>query len=269
VDGTERPYEVIGDPSRPGPFVFTCEHATHRLPEWEASPDDLPLVEDHWGWDVGAADLTRSLVRETQSCAVLSRFSRLVCDPNRAPGEPSFVVSEIDGQVLSFNRQVDAAERERRRARYFAPYHQAIDRTLRVRLAVGAPVRLCSIHSFTPLYLGRARPMEVGVLFDAHDEHAWRLEGALAAQGFETVLNAPYSGRDGLIYAAQRHGRAWDLVYLELEVRQDLIDTPARAHATGRRIAAALEVFAPERSPAEDAAIPPGGAVPGPSAPES
>ena len=109
----------------------------------------------------------------------------------------------------------------------------------------GAPVRLCSIHSFTPMYLGRARPMEVGVLFDAHDEHAWRLEGALAEQGFEAVLNAPYSGHDGLIYAAQRHGRAHDLVYLELEVRQDLIDTTAKALATGRRIARALATFAP------------------------
>ena len=26
------PYEVVGDPSAGGPFVFTCEHATHLLP---------------------------------------------------------------------------------------------------------------------------------------------------------------------------------------------------------------------------------------------
>jgi predicted N-formylglutamate amidohydrolase len=240
------PYEVIGDPKLGGPFVFTCEHATRLLPEWEAAPADLPLLEDHWGWDIGAADLTRSLASETGSCGVLSRFSRLVCDPNRDPQEPSFVVVEIDGQALSFNRGVDSAERTRRRERYFDPYHDAVDRTLRARIAAGPPVRLCSIHSFTPLYLGRARPMEIGILFDDYDEHAWRLEGALAEQGFETVLNAPYSGRDGLIYAAQRHGRACGLVYLELEVRQDLIDTPEKARATGRRIATALEVYAPD-----------------------
>ncbi len=140
---------------------------------------------------------------------------------------------------------MDAAERRRRQERYFDPYHDAIDRTIRARKGVGTPLRLCSIHSFTPLYLGRARPMEVGVLFDAHDEHAWRLEGALAEQGFETVLNAPYSGRDGMIYSAQRHGTAHDIVYLELEVRQDLIDTRAKALATGRRIARALAYYAP------------------------
>jgi predicted N-formylglutamate amidohydrolase len=73
------------------------------------------------------------------------------------------------------------------------------------------------------------------------------LHSALPGAGapFESVLNAPYSGRDGLIYSAQRHGRAHELVYLELEVRQDLIDSPEKALATGRRIARALASYAP------------------------
>ena len=243
------PYQVVGDPVAGGPFVFTFEHATYLLPEWRAELADLPLVEDHWGWDVGAADLTRTLIELTTSCGVLSRFSRLVCDPNRDTSEESFVVEQVEGHAVSFNRGVDAAERRRRQRRYFDPYHGAIDRTIRARKAVGTPVRLCSIHSFAPLYLGRARPMEVGVLFDVHDEHARCLEGALAEQGFETALNAPYSGRDGLIYSALRHGTAHDLVYLELEVRQDLIDTPVKALATGRRIAKALACYAPNAQP--------------------
>lgn len=239
------PVELSGDPAAPGPFVFTCEHATNELPEWEPLASERSTLAAHWGWDIGAADLTRALARLTGSCAVLSRFSRLVCDPNRDPGEPSFVVDAIDGVPLSWNRGVDAAERRRRERLYFDPYHDAIDRTLRARRAVGSEVRLCAIHSFTPVYLGQSRPMEVGVLFDAWDEHAWRLEGALAAEGFAAALNAPYSGLDGLIYAARRHGRAHDLVYLELEVRQDLIDEPAKADAVAARIARALEVFAP------------------------
>ena len=125
--------------------------------------------------------------------------------------------------------------RERRQQRYFDPYHEAIDRTIRARTALGTPVRLCSIHSFTPLYLGQSRPMEVGVLFDVYHELAWRLEGALAEQGFAAVLNAPYSGLDGLIYSAQRHGRSHGLAYLEMEVRQDLIDTPVKAQEVASR----------------------------------
>jgi len=239
------PFELSGDPAVGGPFVFTCEHATNELPEWEPLASERATLAAHWGWDIGAADLTRALARLTGSCAVLSRFSRLVCDPNRDPGESSFVVQEIDSVPLSWNRAVDAAERARREARYFAPYHDAIDRTLEARRAVAGAFRLCSIHSFTPVYLGQTRPMEVGVLFDAWDEHAWRLEGALAAEGFAAALNAPYSGLDGLIYAASRHGRAHGLVYVELEVRQDLIDAPAKADAIAARIARALQTFAP------------------------
>lgn len=239
------PYEIVGDPAEGGPFVFTCEHATNLLPEWEAAPDDLPYLADHWGWDVGAADLTRALAGRTACCAVLSRFSRLVCDPNREPQQESFVLEAVEGHPLSFNQRMDAAERQRRRERYFDPYHEAIDRTLRARKALGTPFRLCSVHSFTPTYLGSARPMEVGVLFDAHDEHAWRLEGALAEQGFATTLNAPYSGFDGFVYSVQHHGRAHDLVYLELEVRQDLVASAAGAKAVAERVARALTVFAP------------------------
>ncbi len=241
----ENPVELAGDPTEGGPFVFTCEHATNELPEWEPSPSERATLAEHWGWDIGAADLTRALAGLTGSCAVLSRFSRLVCDPNRDPQEPSFVVEAVEGRPISWNRGLDAAERLRRQSRYFDPYHAAIDRTLHSRRRVGTETRLCAVHSFTPVYLGQTRPMEVGVLFDAWDEHAWRLEGALAAEGFAAVLNAPYSGLDGLIYSASRHGRAHGLVYLELEVRQDLIDDPAKARAVAARIARALEVFAP------------------------
>jgi len=243
------PVEVLGDPAAGGPFVFTCEHATNLLPEWEPEAGERATLAAHWGWDIGAADLTRELARLTGSCAVLSRFSRLVCDPNRDPQEPSFVVPAIDGVPLSWNRAVDAAERRRRTDRYFDPYHEAIDRALRTRVAAGGEVRLCSIHSFTPVYLGQSRPMEVGVLFDSWDEHAWRLQGALAAEGFAARQNAPYSGLDGLIYAASRHGRAHGLVYLELEVRQDLIDEPAKVGTVASRIARALDSFRPPAAP--------------------
>ena len=83
------------------------------------------------------------------------------------------------------------------------------------------------------------------MLFDDFDELAWGLELSLLEAGFEAVANAPYSGRDGLIYAARRHGLEHGLVYVELEVRQDLIGTPSEAAAVADRLAVALSSFAP------------------------
>jgi predicted N-formylglutamate amidohydrolase len=237
------PYELVGDPAAGGALVFSCEHATNLLPEWKPEPADLPLLEDHWGWDVGAADLTRELCRVTDGAGVLSRFSRLVCDPNRSPRQESFVVREIDGQALSFNREVDDRERQRRRRTYFEPFHEALHAALEARAALGTPFVLCAIHSFTPVFLGRARAMEIGILFDAYDARAFRLESALLEQGFEAVLNAPYSARDGFIHSANRHGNLHGIPYVELEVRQDLIDTSEKAAATAERIAPALPAY--------------------------
>jgi predicted N-formylglutamate amidohydrolase len=244
---SEDAVEVAGDPGA-GPFLFICEHATRRLPEWQASPEDLPYLEDHWGSDVGAGDLTRELARLTGGGALLSRFSRLVCDPNRAPEEASFVVREVAGHALSFNRSVDDAERARRCARYFDPYHAAIDRALSRRVAASRDVLVCSIHSFTPIWGGRARPMDVGVLYDDHADVAARLVDALTREGFATAHNEPYSGLAGLIYSARRHGRAHGVVYLELEVRNDAIASPERARAIAPRIARALSSIAPARA---------------------
>jgi len=237
-------FETIGDPDSPVGLVFTCEHATNALPEWTAEPADLPLLFDHWGFDIGAAALTRRLVAETGGVGVLSRFSRLVCDPNRAPDDPTFVVERIGRRVLSWNRGVDDRERRRRRERYYAPYHAEIDRILETRLAAGRPTRLCSIHSFTPRLEGALRPMEIGVLYDAHEALAARTERALREAGFHTAANEPYSGYAGLIHAARRHGRRHGIVYLELEVRQDLLETPEAAARIAHRMAPALADFA-------------------------
>jgi predicted N-formylglutamate amidohydrolase len=40
------------------------------------------------------------------------------------------------------------------------------------------------------------------------------------------------------------HGRRHSIEYIELEIRQDLIDAPARAAAVAERIAAALREIA-------------------------
>ena len=82
--------------------------------------------------------------------------------------------------------------------------------------------------------------MEVGVLFDEHEAVALRLERLLRDEGFVTALNAPYSARAGLAHAAQTHGHAHDVVYVELEIRQDLIPTPHDAARVAARLVAAL-----------------------------
>ncbi len=52
-----------------------------------------------------------------------------------------------------------------------------------------------------------------------------------------------YSACDGFIHSANRHGNLHGIPYVDLEVRQDLLDTPAKAAAAAERIARALTAF--------------------------
>ena len=102
---------------------------------------------------------------------------------------------------------------------------------------------LLSIHSFTDVYEGTRRSMEIGVLFDDYVTPAVELARRLRSQGLDTALNEPYSGLRGLIYSANRHGRCFGLPYLELEIRNDLIDTPAGVERVTAALMTALEGF--------------------------
>ena len=64
------------------------------------------------------------------------------------------------------NRVIGEEERSRRLDRIHAPYHDAIDGCLGHRMADRRPTALVAIHSFTPVYFGKARPWQVGILFD-------------------------------------------------------------------------------------------------------
>ena len=237
-------FEIVGDRHHTRPLVVICEHASNRLPaEFAAQPEDLPWLDTHWGWDPGAAAVTRALIEHKQCVAILSRFSRLVCDPNRHIEEWDWILDEVEGHPLSFNQDLNQQERQRRRQTYHKPYHDEIDACLDERLARGGDVLLLSVHSFTPVLGDEVRPMEMGVLFDRFDSVAHRLASNLRDQGFVTALNEPYDGKDGAIYSAGRHGCRHGVIYLEIEMRQDIIDTPEKVADVARRLATAIDVL--------------------------
>lgn len=204
--------------------TLLCEHASMRLPEpWTWPDEDHWVVGTHWSWDPGAAEITRELADALGAAAVLSRFTRLLCDPNRAESDPDLFRAVAEGRRLALNQDLGQAERERRLATYHRAYHAAADRLI----ADHPGTAVLSVHTFTPLYEGSPRDVEIGVLFDDEDDLATDLAVAISDRGYPVWLNEPWSGKDGLIYSADRHGKAHGRRVLELEVRNDLATDPA------------------------------------------
>lgn len=237
------PYETVNidGPSR---ALILCDHASNRVPPNVAGGDlGLPPEEmaRHIAYDVGARGVTLALSRLLDAPAVLSRFSRLVIDPNRGEDDPTLVMRLYDGAVVPANRRIDAAEVARRLALFHRPYHAAVDAAIERRLARGRSPALVAVHSFTPRLAGRSpRPWHVGVL--------WRRDGRIAAPLLARLRaepdlcvgdNQPYSGQlegDTL----SRHGTRRGLPHVLIEIRHDGIATEADQRLWAARLAPML-----------------------------
>jgi predicted N-formylglutamate amidohydrolase len=148
-------------------------------------------------------------------------WSRLLIDLNRDPDHAGLIPAESDGTLIPRNVNISAAERAHRLQAYFHPYHAFIAEEIAAR----KPALIVSLHSFTPVMNGFARPWHVGLLYN-QDDRAARLAINHLRQEAKLVIgdNEPYSGRD-LNYTMNRHGEAQAIPYLSLEIRQDLLAT--------------------------------------------
>lgn len=230
IDELPAAFEVYNE-SGAAPVLLVCDHASRFIPPALAG---LGLSEAevcrHIAWDIGIAEVTKGLARRLDAPAVLSRFSRLVIDPNRDVGDDTLVTAVTDGVVVPGNQGLSAAARAARIADFHAPYHAAVEQALVA--AMGRPTSdanplpaLISMHSFTPVMDGVERPWQVGILWDHDGRLPVPFMEALRARGIAVGDNQPYSGHDVQGYTLRRHAEAHDLPNVLVEVRQDLIDT--------------------------------------------
>ena len=218
-------------------LILLCDHAGNAIPPAYGTlglpPEQLLR---HIAYDIGAAQVTRRLAAALGAPALLTRYSRLLIDPNRGADDPTLIMRLSDGAVIPGNRRLDDAERERRTRLYYAPYHRAIAAVIDQCLASGTPPMLLSIHSFTESWKETPRPWHVGVLWDRDLRLAGPLLDALYAEGDLIVGdNEPYSGQlEG--DCLWQHATCRGLVNALIEIRQDLIRDAAGQEAWARRL---------------------------------
>ena len=240
-DGDRSPV-VVENPDGAGPFVIVCDHGSNRIPEdCQSFGFAAEALQTHIAWDPGALGVARRLSKRLDAPLFWPDVSRLVIDCNRAPDASSLIVMESEGRQVEANRGVSAAERARRLDRIHRPYHQAIDACLKRRLAARLTTALIAIHSFTPVYFGKARPWQVGIVFDDDRRLADLLIHALEADKALTVgINQPYSPADQVYYTIERHAGPRGLRAAMIEIRNDEIGDEAGQRSWADRLARIL-----------------------------
>ncbi len=235
--GPDHPVFEVVNRGGAGPFVLTCEHASNEIPaEFRNLGLDPVLLTTHIAWDPGAKEVAQEMARLLDAPLILPRVSRLVHDCNRPEGsaDATPVTSEIHD--IPGNRDLTPEQRQDRGRRFYAPFHAAVREIIRIKMGTGCSPILVTIHSFTPVYKGTTRDVELGIL---HDEDARLADALLAVAEKKTEMvpgrNDPYGPEDGVTHTLRHHALPAGFLNVMIEIRNDLIGSgPAQKQMANR-----------------------------------
>ncbi|MDH5352961.1 MAG: N-formylglutamate amidohydrolase [Gammaproteobacteria bacterium] len=244
---SNEPAAVIANADGNSEVVLICEHAGRELPEFIGSLDvDDEVMSSHIAWDLGAAELSRQLSEILDAPLIMQRYSRLLYDCNRSFDAVDAIVEESDDIFIPGNAGLSKSQRQQRHDIVYLPFFEAIKEIVESRIATGLQPVIVTIHSFTPVYKGQQRTVELGVLHDTDSRLADNiLSFTQEADGYRAARNEPYSAEDGVTHTLMTHGVKNQLPNVMFEIRNDLLgDNSAReiwARRLGSLINQALE----------------------------
>lgn len=227
-----------------GDIVIVCEHASRLIPAALGCLGlDTSALESHIAWDPGALGVSRYLSSSLDALLCYQRYSRLVYDCNRPPEAASAIVGKSEIYDVPGNQNIPEADRQARIREIYLPFRDGLSEILSARKAEGRATILVTIHSFTPIYFGRRREVEIGVLHDSDS----RLADAILAeaegtdQKYVVMRNQPYGPADGVTHTLIEHGIANGIPNVMIEVRNDLLESADGQAAIAAYLATLIE----------------------------
>jgi predicted N-formylglutamate amidohydrolase len=222
--------------------VVSCEHGGNRVPARYRPlfAGGRRVLASHRGWDPGALELARAVARACGSPLIATTTTRLLVECNRSLDHP---------QLFSeFTRRLGAEERGRIVRQYYLPHRLAVTGSVLGALCRCGRVVHVGVHTFTPVWKGKRRRVDVGVLYDSR-RPAEVMVGDLLVEHLKHFApelrvhrNRPYSGRtDGLTTTLRTSLPARRYAGIEIEVNHALVlGPPSRWTAARQAIAMAV-----------------------------
>ncbi len=219
------PAPLVVNPAGASPVIVVCEHASCFFPpELDSLGLGAESRKSHIAWDPGAMQVAQAISERLDAVLVASQVSRLVYDCNRPPSSASAVPVKSEIFDVPGNRDLSHAERGARIALVYEPFRTCLAAVI---TAAKRPAVIVTIHSYTPVYNGKPRDVELGIL---HDRDARLADAMLANAPHHTTLkvrrNEPYGPQDGVTHTLRENGVRTGLHNVMIEIRNDLIATP-------------------------------------------
>ena len=209
--------------------IFTCEHAGNHVPEQYQSlfGGYSEILESHRGWDPGAWPLANFLAEQMEAPVFGCLITRLLIETNRSPDNP---------QLFSeYSTPLPIESKEKLIQNIYKPYREQVQKVIE---KMTKPVLHLSIHSFTPIWHGQERKVDIGILFDPTQNieavFSQQLKDNLHANlpEFQIRFNEPYKGTDdGFTTWLKKQYSKDDYTGIEIEVNQKFSSNLSRVKA--------------------------------------
>ena len=189
------------------PLIVAFPHTGMDLADMEAQFRSPWLARRNADWWV---DLLYACARDLGATTVRTAISRSVIDVNRDPSGASLYPGQattalcptttFDGEPLYATAEPDAAEIERRRARWFAPYHAALAGEIARLRAAHPRVVLYDAHSIRSriprLFAGELPQFNIGTNGGVACDPALKdaVTSICAASGHSHVVDGRFRG---------------------------------------------------------------------------
>lgn len=209
-------------------LIITCEHGGNKIPKTyqRLFKKYQKQLSSHEGLDIGALRLAKSFAKRADYF-FYTEISRLLVDLNRSIGHPRLFSDAV--------KKISSEEKKTILAQYYFPYRNQVTETIKSIVVQGEGVIHLSIHTFSPLFAGKKRSADIGLLYDPRRIseksfcHLWRENFYHLNEEHSLRYNYPYLGiADGLVTFLRKEFSERDYLGIELEVNQKNITESTR-----------------------------------------
>lgn len=217
-------------------IIVTCEHAGNRVPARfkKLFNGQRKILDTHEGIDIGALDAARHLSRVLKAPLHSQNFTRLLIEGNRSLGSKS-LFSRFSSDLSDGDKRLLLNE-------IYFPFRIPVESQIRSWLRQKKTVLHLSVHTFTPVWRGKVRRVDVAFLHDSTKKKEnvlrdfWRSAVKKLRPGFRMPTNKPYSGMwDGFGQSLRDRFNNPRLVVMEIEINQCFPIAGGREWATLKR----------------------------------
>lgn len=211
------------NPNGSSSVVLVCEHAARYIPPtFQNLGLSVEASNSHAAWDPGAMAVAQRMSENLDAVLIAAKVSRLVYDCNRPPNAPDAMPAQSEVFGIPGNKGLSPQDKAQREHTFYEPFRRALADTIeQTNISV-----VVTIHSFTPVYYGNQRPVEIGILHDTDTRLAdAMLDCATQHTQSDVQRNQPYGPEHGVTHTLKEHAIPRGHLNVMLEIRNDLIQT--------------------------------------------